>query len=1189
MKTSGVKLLATVAVLAMVVCAFAAIVPAGETDAADGTQIYGGETLTAKQDFTDVNVRVIEDLIVDGGELNINGGNFTIDEGVKVTLKNGGTININDSEATSGKAGLVTINGEIEVTGNGSAFNVAGTASGEFKDDGIIVNGKITATNNGAITATKDQKILINNGGNVEVKKNASISGIDVNVAVGGTFKFNGASTSGFTVSSYGTGTVVSTASIEISKTTDGAKASNLTFTTTSKNVTAYQTGVTGTTTVKQYMLNVDGTVNDGKITLKGNATSDGKTYFTSADAAKATKSYMYNDFVLGTVLIDGKLTVEDTAAIDVSPNTYVLLNGELNIKSPATKDGSGSVTATNSIQGTIEVVGKMTLDAEYVVEKTGNERGILAINGGAVNIDNNKAVDGKFAVYGAFWEDDNGITHITDLQTAITDSVAGGVTEVYICGLANSWYTGQNPDNGRGSYVIDSDLTIPDDTDVTVLCGVIVAEGATVTVSADASIEFKGKWSGMYVFGKLVDHDTGINNEQMKYEVKKTTETDTESIYTYTTLKIALSEAQPGETIDLNGKVTIKEDMTIPADVTVSADATETIGIDVKGATLTVNGVLDMNGTQFTLSPSDSNADVIGNIVVNNYIVDVNDSNYDVWPEGEDWSSYTYLDGAYFNGIVGDAETESNYIASVSIAAAASSTVTDSIRIFGNVNMGDVAFTAGEDATAGLTVFIYNTGNDSATAGTITLNNNVILNAYSGILSGNVTGAGAVITLDDSRDLKISVVPVGTEEEPASELRIESMPRETEPTGPATIDGTVTIASGTAYIAKDTAVKAENVVVASGATLVVNGTLTTETNPGFKLNSIVKQLPLISESLIENLGALAIDGTLTVGENGTLNAQIAVINGTLNVDAKASAATVKISVVNGDVVIADKKTLGYNLMVLNGSVSGAVEPVAYSNTVWGAIVAYPGSDVSNAKINYNGGEKSNAVSSVYYVNGAEYATVYATADMPVDFISLLMDVPGYDEGTAVYYNDAGMRQTLGNVEELKKAVEGLQTQDASKFKLQDVIDKLNQTYSVGDYPEIYIEMQPSDVTGSITVYSGMKLYIDGQSIENFKNDAGEYVLSVGEHKFSIQIDPGFSGTTNFTLDGQTVTGGTFTISQDAKSFQIVVTGEISQDATIVGGGDSDDGMSLTDILLIVLVVLILVMAIIVALRLMRS
>ena len=147
MKTSGVKLLATVAVLAMVVCAFAAIMPAGETDAADGTQIYGGETLTAKQDFTDVNVRVIEDLIVDGGELNINGGNFTIDEGVKVTLKNGGKININD---TSGKAGLVTINGEIDV-GKDSSFNVAGTASGEFKDDGIIVNGKITATNGGAL------------------------------------------------------------------------------------------------------------------------------------------------------------------------------------------------------------------------------------------------------------------------------------------------------------------------------------------------------------------------------------------------------------------------------------------------------------------------------------------------------------------------------------------------------------------------------------------------------------------------------------------------------------------------------------------------------------------------------------------------------------------------------------------------------------------------------------------------------------------------------------------------------------------------------------------------------------------------------------------------------------------------------------------------------------------------------
>ena len=138
----------------------------------------------------------------------------------------------------------------------------------------------------------------------------------------------------------------------------------------------------------------------------------------------------------------------------------------------------------------------------------------------------------------------------------------------------------------------------------------------------------------------------------------------------------------------------------------------------------------------------------------------------------------------------------------------------------------------------------------------------------------------------------------------------------------------------------------------------------------------------------------------------------------------------------------------------------------------------------------------------------------------------------------------------------------------------------------VGDYDSVYITMEPADVSGSITVYSGMNLYIDGQAIENFWDQAlGKYVLSVGEHKFSVQITPGYTGTPVVTIDGQTVSD-TFTISQDAKTFQIVVTGDISYDTGSTGG---DDGMGLTEILLIILVVLIVIMAIMVALRLMRS
>ena len=76
-----------------------------------------------------------------------------------------------------------------------------------------------------------------------------------------------------------------------------------------------------------------------------------------------------------------------------------------------------------------------------------------------------------------------------------------------------------------------------------------------------------------------------------------------------------------------------------------------------------------------------------------------------------------------------------------------------------------------------------------------------------------------------------------------------------------------------------------------------------------------------------------------------------------------------------------------------------------------------------------------------------------------------------------------------------------------------------------------------------------------------------------------------------------TVSGLTFTLSGDFENsngktinYYLSLGGATLADTSIViDGGSGDDGMSLTDILLIVLVVLILVMAIIVALRLMRS
>ena len=1178
-KTNGVKLFALVAVLAMVF-AGSALLFSEESNAAsdDDYQIYGANTLTAPQPFNNVNIRVVEDLTISGaGDLQIMNGNFMVDEGVTITLQNGGKITVT--------GGLVTINGEVEVN-KGSTFAINGESTTDIESNAVVVNGKLTATNGGIITSDdSDRQIFINNGGTLEVKKNASISNIDANIAVGGTFKFNGLSDSGFTVSSYGTGTVVSDASIEISNTTAGTKdVSNLTFTTTTSNINAYQKDADGTTLIKQYMLNIDGTVADGSITLNGNDLSG---YYTSEDAAKATVSHMYNDFVQGTIIINGKLTVEDTATFDVTPGTYVLLNGELNIKSPETADPE-TAEEVNTIQGTIEVVGKMTLDADAVAKVDNDVRGILAINGGSVNIDHNTAVGGKFAVYGAFWEDDNGITHITDLLTAITDSVAGGVTDVYICGLANSWYTGQNPDDGRGSYVISSDVTIPNDTDVTVLCGAIVAEGATVTVSADASLEFESAWSGMYVLGKLVDHDTNINEDQMKYEVKKTTDTDTETIYTYTTLKIALSEAQSGETINLNGTVTIDENLTIPEGVTVVADGTvddttaDTPGIVVESATFTVNGVLNMSGTQFQLTKSDKAGAENGNIVVNNYISNVNDANFINW---NDWSTDSdILDGAYFNGTVG--EVEGNFISSASVAADASSTTT-TIVFYGKVNMGDVTFTAPEGLDQ--TVYIYNNSDDSAVAGTITLSGKVTVNTYNGDLTGSITAGGATISLDANKDATISNVAIGTDEETTYQMQIASMNRTSG--GVATSDGAITIVSGTVYIT--TTYNTDNMTVAEGAELVIGdeGSLIAGTNPGYRFNTTSGNMPLFTDSVVSGLAGLKVNGTVTV--NGDLTADVAYINGTVNITGTGTFVNKVVTMVNGTVASQEGASTSYVVGLINGTISGDVNAEA--------IVAYPGSDVNGAKIVAPGSTTIN--STKFFVNGNEVATVYAKDGVYGELILLMTDVNGVRYDTAKFYVDEGMTDCINDFKsegntvynDLIGVIDGFKgiiydaqndTYDFSDFK--EKLAAVTGNFEIGDYENIYIGMEPALVTGVISVGTGLNLYIDSLAWD----PSVGYQLGVGTHVISFDVTTGYDGTNaTITFNGQTVAnGGTIEITSDMTTFTLMVSGAVPSSGQVVieNGGDSGS-LGLTDYLLIVLVILIVIMAIIVATRLMRS
>ncbi len=1219
-KNNGVKFLAMIAVFAMVVTGAAVVMSDNGADAAndDDSQIYGGMTLSTTQNFTGASIRVVEDLIVtSGGALNISGGNFTIESGVTVTIQNGGSITVD--------GGLVTVNGTLIITGSGSTFEIGDQAADE--EYSIIINGTVTVARSGEMTQAADvtstSKILINDGGILEITKRAtdisSIEDMYVYMNVGATFDLNG-NANNVTVQAIGTGSNATYGAVKIDACADDAftkddrSSSELTFTVTSQNKSALtdRNNDKSNVTLRQYIVNVDGTLANGDKMTTVEIAPVGATAFYDTTG--------YNYQISPIVSVTGTLEADNTASVEISADTQIDISGTVTFD----YDETDAYNGTTSVYGSMYITGTMTAyyvkDESYssftVDNATGNYNRVV-INGGSVSLTTNStliefiAANNNARFYGSLYliEGNNGADdtiYITDFD----DAVASGTDEVFVFAFGAQNYATAQEAIDRGAFNITSDLTIPDGMTVWIWNALVVSEGSTLTLEEGAEViiyqedanngimtdrDNDGK---LFVQGKVVDYygamedyegvpassDTGVECDVFVYEVKKVTDTDTESYVTYTTLKIALDEAIAGEEIQLNGKVTISENMTVPADVTVSADSTESVGIEVQGATLTVDGVLDMNYTQFNLTTK-TGSETVGNIVVNNYVVDVHNTNYN----DDAWNMTMYLDGAYFNGIVGDAEIESNYISTVEIAADSSATVTDNIRIFGNVDMGDVEFTAADELVNGLTIYIYNDAKDVATAGTITINSNVYLNTNSGDLTGTIAGADATITVDANKDTTFTVVTVGADEQSTTQMQISSMVGNSGRV--ATSDGTITIASGTVYIIAS--FNTDSMTVAEGATLVITdtGALNADANPSYRFNTTSGNMPLLTESLASNLAGLTVNGTITV--EGQISADVVYINGTVAITDTGSFTSNVLAYINGAVTSEEGVAANYVVALVNGTISGDVSAEF--------VAAFPGSDVSGADIVAPGTTGINSTN--YYVNGEQIATVYAKNGVAGEIVLLLADVNGVKYDTSRFYIDSSMTDCVTDFntsdgkaiyDTIYDVITGFRTitydsasdsYDFTDFKAALVA--VTGNFEVGSYENIYIGMEPADVTGTISVGTGLNLYIDSLS---WSPNSG-YQLGVGTHTVSFDVSTGYDGTNaTITFNGQNIqNGGTIEITADMNSFTLVVSGAVPSSGGTVVVDNNDGGMGLTDILLIVLVVLIVIMAIIVALRLMRS
>ena len=1193
-KTNGVKLLAVVAVLAMVVCAFAAVMPAEETEAATGdTQYYSG-TLDKVQSFTDgTNVIIDKDLTIKStttdsgttyGILAIDGATLTINAGVTVTVDKGGYLYFGSTDTTivnngtiivknegkfynsapayvaASKTGALTNNGSIEIQRGGilDAKTVSGTITAETLDAGTAGTGNIVLTANGSIKSlsTKTTASIFNN----QTVTMAAGSVVDLNS------KINGVTVS----AKSGTGIY-----------TYGSMTINMPATVDSKNVV--QTNPQEGNLVQEYT-DIAFSVTSEKI---ADAYYDGKAYNRATAYVLDVSGSLgaYTNVTVNANNAEGlegenKLVMKDYGADSASEAVImgtVSITDSFKVNANTTFKKTPAAPATASIYGVINVSGQIAIDsvatdgpAVLNLKESSNGAYINIIGEGVVSIEDYEV---NTSTWGNAPAGTNGVSYINDsvyYLTNLAKAVEGALADKGEDTISIWGYEIDNTVVVPTPYVIDTTYEIPADLTVYINGYVIIADGVTLTVPEDADISSETNFGELVVKGELMDYTMAADAAGFTLTADVRTVDADETYYLYTSLKNALANANEGDTIELYGdEVVVDKNLTIPEGVTVTTNvAPETVegyegefSIIVDDVTLTIDGVLDLSESTAALNlETAASPDKSGAVVLNNMIV------------VDDITGFTpEIPGFYVVGDIGET-VNGNYIMAPAVAAANSASLS-TVDVRGDVTYsGDLTFTAAEDEIDDIEITI---------SGAKVSISKIIIDGYyvevakdkqfTGTVEAAVTAGTSAVTFEKSGSATVKVETDESGETPVSTLVLAK-------TDGYKITGKITISAGSVELDATIGVggtRATALTVAEGATLVVPEGVTlkidasTEQGKDYSAIVIDGTLALDNAASFQAVDAtskpMTVNGTMTVVGDITIPANFTVIvNGTLAVS-EVEDEEGSLTVVGGLVVGTAPETIG-----ANGTVTG---PVTIDNGKY--ITVYAGASVEAAKLNVNATSgESDAVATEFFINGALYKTVYAIGD-----------VKFYDDDTNASVLPAAGTEIVGyNTANINNI--------AYWFTDADYKNKVDVSATVGSEGNeaIYFNAPAQKAAVQFSIGSGISLFVDGVRVTSA--EGGLY--SVGTHTVTATVNPGYTGDVTITFNGQTITGGTFEVTADMADqtqthetiFVLSVTGNIAVDS---GSSGSSDGMGLTEILLIILVVLIVVMAIMVALRLMRS
>ena len=1128
-------------------------------------------------------------IVIKGKLIVPEGATLTIEPGAKLTLDNGAIAQIDGKlviqPADDGKTNAAEFNvesGTLELNG---AADIKGKLTVEVAS---TITGKVTIGQDAAVVVTSDGILTIKDGAVFEVQKSAVLT-INGNIKEGtiqnyGTVVFDAQTTNTgkATVKMLASGAVVDVKKFNVeSNTADALTIDDSDLVLFNKKGTAATDGdqKVGTTTLisrdkiktNEIALAINAGVKSNAsfgsftvvetLTVKSSTTAssygyyDGKTYVNSMDVA--------GNLAVSASLKDDATSAdkaEAAATVTVNSGEKVTVSGEITVGTKVTLsfatgvkvDVSGSIDSTAASTTETGVKATLTNNGEITVSGEGIIKSNAALSATKIN-----AVQYKT---GSTPEIYNYVT--IDKAIATVSASGNTVKALDVYGKNTVKTTAELPADVTMTVNSGATVTIGakagDDVTLTIAKGAIVKNNGTITVNGVLYALNKSNVKGNAPI-------SDVYSEEMK---------DGKSVRDgwakWTNVVTALNESKSGETITISKTgeyVDIKGSIEIKSGVTLVVPAGKAPLKLADGVTLTISGTLTTAediyaATMFNVDAKNLVDDKSSAIVVKGVLNADKGTTYNVVRPADlaALSAGAPIAGAYYN-----TEDHTNVISTLEIALTAAKS---DITVYGAVTVGDIAFTATDDISK-ITIEngLEKTISADETAGLkeIKVKIDTVLTASSVILGNAAQLEFAAPAAGTTKGIFNGTVTVGDAsaefvgasryDAPGSDVAVVFA---NESEGKLVLAGKVavsdkgdklTIAKGTVYV-NNLEVVSINGTTSKGAVSIVAGAI----------------LEPVKNTSGSNFDALTVEGVLSVPAGTGFTAVTLTVPGTVTVGPSTTSTTA------GVLNVAKAMYLGMKESDLSTGAGATVSGTIGLGTA--TVYVADGTTLDEdaaASIN------AMAAKATFHVDGKVWFTAYA--------------------------NNETVTVKVAKAPVTNAEFAGWATKDGGDVKYgapttRPAYAGWNEIPVKGDY---YAVINTVIYTVVVNADEGIAdVYLNGQamaygSIKQGENYVYGYISTVaaGDYKVTYTLKNGWSGDAKLYSNGTALGNNTLSVSGEKGVFNYQLSGVEKSgyvDPTPAPStDDKDDGLTVTDYLLIVLVVLIVILAVIVAMRLMRS